>query len=280
MRRALGKGLAQLVGEEAEGSVHELPVEAIQPNPGQPRRLFDEQALAELAGSIAEHGVLQPILVRPVGHDRYEIVAGERRFRAAVSAGLARVPVVVRPADPRTALQYALVENVQRADIRPLEAAGAYARLADEFGMGHEEIAARVGKSRAAVSNTIRLLRLPEEVRAWLDDGTLTEGHARAAMLAGDDAAVLRVARKAVAAGLSVRQTEALARGEAPEPRVPAAPPDSDWERMAGGLARHLGTAVRVKRGRRVSKLEIEFRDLDDLDRVLAAMGFDPAQVP
>ncbi|MGE0002688.1 MAG: ParB/RepB/Spo0J family partition protein, partial [Fimbriimonadaceae bacterium] len=179
MRRALGKGLAQLMGEEGEGTVHELPVAAVAPSPTQPRQSFDDADLEELADSLRQHGVLQPILVRPVGHDRYEIMAGERRYRAALIAGLATVPVVVKPADARTALEYGLIENVQRVDIAPLEAASAYRRLVSEFGLTQEAVADRVGKSRVAIANTLRLLGLPAEVQDLLATGAITEGHAR-----------------------------------------------------------------------------------------------------
>lgn len=279
MRRALGKGLAQLVGEESAGSVHELPVGALRPNPSQPRKRFAEEELAELAASVREHGVLQPILVRPVGHEAYEIVAGERRYRAAVAAGLETVPVVVRPADHRTALELALVENVQREDIGPLEAAEAYARLSTEFGMSQDEIARRVGKSRPAIANTMRLLVLPAAVRQWLAEGRLSEGHARAALMAGDGAAVERVARRALDGALTVRQTEALARGEAPQPKPPKTE-DPDWRRLAEGLSERFGAPVRLRRGAKRSRLEIEFATVEDLERVLEAMGFDPSEVP
>lgn len=278
MRRALGKGLAQLVGEESAGAVFELPLSAVRANPTQPRRRFDPEEMAELEASVREHGILQPILVRPVGHERYEIVAGERRFRAASAAGLATVPAVVRPADARTALELALVENVQREDIGPLEAAEAYARLVSEFGLSPEEVAARVGKSRSAVSNTMRLLGLPAPVRQWLAEGRLTEGHARAALTAGDEARVVWVAERSLDGALTVRQAEALARAEAPA-RRPAAPEDPDWRRIADGLSERLGAPVRFRRGAKRSRLEIEFTSVEELERVLEAMGIPASEM-
>lgn len=280
MRRSLGKGLAQLMGEESEGTVHELPISAITPSPTQPRQSFDESELEELAASLREHGVLQPILVRPVGHERYEIMAGERRFRAARLAGLASVPVVVKPADARTALEYGLIENVQRVDIAPLEAAAAFRRLVTEFGLSQDAVADRVGKSRVAVANTIRLLGLPAEVQDLLATGAITEGHARAVLGAGSEARAVCVARRAADHGLSVRQTEALARGESRAIRLPVAAPDPDWERIAERLSERLGTRVSLRQGKHRGKLEIEFTSVEDLERVLEAIGIRLDPVP
>lgn len=280
MRRALGKGLAQLMGEESEGTVHELPISAIFASPSQPRQSFDEEETEELAQSLREHGVLQPILVRPIGHDRYEIMAGERRFRAAQKAGLSTVPVVVKPADAQRALEYGLIENVQRVDIAPLEAATAYRRLVTEFGLTQDAVAGRVGKSRVAIANTLRLLGLPAEVQDLLATGAITEGHARAVLTAESEARMVWVARRAAEQGLSVRQTEALARGQGTATRLPSPAPDPDWERIADRISERLGTRVRLKRGKKRGKLEIDFESVEDLERVLEAIGISPDEMP
>src|SRR5580704_9085673 len=180
MRRALGKGLSQLIAEQYEGPTNELPVADIVPNSRQPRTVFNDEALEELAASIREYGILQPLIVRPLAEGKHELIAGERRLRAAKLAGLTSVPVIVRSAGNQSSLELALIENLQREDINALESAKAYRRLIDEFGMTQEQVADRVGKSRVSVANTVRLLRLPKRIMEGLEAGFISEGHARA----------------------------------------------------------------------------------------------------
>ena len=214
--RGMGRGLAAIlsVSEEASDSdeLRELPVELIAPNPRQPRKAFDEAALQALADSVAEQGVLQPVLVRPLAGGTYELVAGERRWRAARLAGLDKVPALVRPRDDATTLELALVENMAREDLNPVEEARACAALVEELGLRREDVGRRVGRSRVAVSNLLRLLDLPDDALAHLEAGDLSEGHGRALLLAEDHDARRRLARSAVVEGWSVRMLEARAR--------------------------------------------------------------------
>src|SRR5947199_5012387 len=180
MMRVLGKGLSQLIGEQADTTISEVLVDAIVPNQRQPRTYFKEEAVQELANSIREVGILQPLVVRPLSEGKYELIAGERRLRASKLAGLETVPVLVRAADDRTSLEMAIIENVQREDISPLESARAYRKLIDEFGLTQEQVAQKVSKSRVSVANTLRLLRLPAQIQQALESGDIQEGHARA----------------------------------------------------------------------------------------------------
>src|SRR5512143_3823260 len=211
----LGKGLGALLPGSDEAPVSgllEAPVRAIVPNPHQPRTQFDEQALRELADSIREHGLIQPLIVTRAGEDQYTLIAGERRWRAAQLAGLETVPVVVKDVAPQEMLEMALVENVQRSDLNALEEASAYKHLSEEFGLTQDQIAQRVGKSRVAIANTLRLLKLPEAIKARLADGLVTEGHARALLTVTDAAVQQRLLSQIIKNGLSVRQTEELVR--------------------------------------------------------------------
>src|SRR3954462_5049875 len=222
--RGMGRGLAAILsvtGEPGEDDLQlrDVPVELIAPNPKQPRHRFDEATLAGLAESVRQRGVLQPILVRPVPGGTYELGAGERRWRAAQLAGLEVVPALVRPADDAQALEAALIENMAREDLNPMEEARACAALVEELGLTREEVGRRVGRSRVAVSNLLRLLDLPDEVMTLLEDGELSEGHGRALLLTDDHDARRRLARTAAAEGWSVRTTEAKARAAASEPR-------------------------------------------------------------
>jgi ParB family chromosome partitioning protein len=218
-KRGLGRGLAALIPEAPElddgSQVREIPTDQIVPNPYQPRTLFDPLKMEELVASVKEHGILQPVLVRRVGHERYQLVAGERRFRAAQAAGLLLVPALVREIAEREQLEMAVVENVQREDIGVMEAARAYRRLIDEFDMTQDTVARRVGKSRSSIANTLRLLDLPEPVQESVERGELSEGHARALLMARDEAAILRAWQRVVknlGGRLSVRETEKLAK--------------------------------------------------------------------
>src|SRR5205807_6632910 len=223
-RRGLGRGLEVLLGGAAQADLAQLPVDAIHPNPRQPRRRFDHEATSGLAESIRSQGVVQPVLVRPRDKGGYELIAGERRWRAAREAGIATVPAVVREADDRDALLLALVENVAREDLSPAEEARAYAVLVDEFGLSLGELAERVGRSKPSVSNRLRLLELPDDVIAMLERGELSEGHARAVLAVPDQEGRRRLARRIVRRGLSVRAAERAARwaGAARKARVAA----------------------------------------------------------
>lgn len=260
----MGRGLDAILSVSGEGAqaaeeqLRELPVASISPNPAQPRRRFDEQALQGLADSLGEHGVLQPVLVRPRPDGGYELVAGERRWRAAAIAGLETLPALVRPREDAAALELALIENMAREDLSPVEEARACAALVEELSLTREEVGRRVGRGRVAVSNLIRLLDLPDEVLELLQDGTLSEGHGRALLLAEDHAARRRLARKAATEAWSVRVTEARARAsngrDAPARsgrRAGTRAIHPDQERAAGEIAdsleRALGAEVRVR---------------------------------
>jgi ParB family transcriptional regulator, chromosome partitioning protein len=261
----MGRGLSAILsvsGESsaAEGELRQLPVELISANPRQPRRRFDEEALQALAESLGERGVLQPVLVRPRSGGTYELVAGERRLRAAVIAGLSSIPALVRDREDSVALELALIENMAREDLSPIEEARACAALVEELGLTREEVGRRVGRSRVAVSNLIRLLDLPDEVIELLQEGVLSEGHGRALLLAEEHSQRRSLAREAAAAGWSVRVTEERARqSNAPQPsrRTPivgaasggGAHPDQEQAArdIAETLAAALGAEVRVK---------------------------------
>jgi ParB family transcriptional regulator, chromosome partitioning protein len=264
-RPGMGRGLEAIlsVSSHAENAraeeLRELPVELIVPNPNQPRRRFDQETLQALAGSLGERGVLQPVLVRPKAGGTYELVAGERRWRAARIVGLETIPALVRPREDAEALELALIENVAREDLSPIEEARACAALVEELGLTRKQVGRRVGRGRVAVSNLMRLLDLPEEAVELLQEGALTEGHGRALLLAEDHGARRRLARRAVHDGWSVRTVEARAReanaelgqdGGDPAPRR-AAPPHPDQEHAAREIADALGGAlgaeVRVK---------------------------------
>lgn len=276
MRRSLGRGLSQLLASEAPTGTT-LPVESIVPNAGQPRRIFDPEALQELAESIRIYGILQPINVRPIGEDRYEIIAGERRWRASQIAGLTEVPVSIRAADEQEVLQMALVENIQREDIGPLECARAYKRLSDEFGLTQETIADRVGKARTSVTNTMRLLNLPKKVQDGLESGKLTEGHARALLQFGTEPQMLAVYDMIVAKGLSVRDVEAKAKQEPKIKKKQKAPSISaEIQAAERALSHALAAPVRINRNANATgKITIEFFSDDDLVRIFDALGIE-----
>lgn len=291
-RSGLGRGLEALIpvapGEsDPRLPVREVAVERIAPNPQQPRTAMDPDALTELIGSVREHGVIQPLVVSELGRSefddedaveepRYQLIAGERRLRAAKAAGLERVPVVVRQSTPQQLLELAIVENVQRADLSPLEEAVAYQRLVEDFGLTQQEVATRVGRSRTAVANTIRLVELPDAVGRSLARGEITAGHARALLgLAGDDARIAAW-RRVVAEGMNVRQTESMVRAaSAPPPQGgsavrTAAVADEQALAVVAALERALGTRVRLRRGRRGrGSLTIHFYSDEELDGVL-----------
>ena len=255
----------------------ELPLDAIRPNARQPRQVFDPDELAELAFSLREVGVLQPVVVRPVaGEDAYELVVGERRWRAAAEAGLALIPALVRETSDERMLRDALLENLHRAQLNPLEEAAAYAQLLDEFGCTQDELAERIGRSRPQVSNTIRLLRLPPMVQRRVAAGVLSAGHARALLAVTDPLEQEKLAQRIVAEGLSVRSVEELVAGavERPQRRRPASPVPLP-EHVSSGATRlsdRLDTRVSVGMGRTKGRLTIEFASAEDFDRILAAL--------
>ncbi|MGD0018700.1 MAG: ParB/RepB/Spo0J family partition protein [Candidatus Limnocylindrales bacterium] len=267
----LGKGLGALIPQTSPAGVAtvEIPISRIKGNPYQPRQRVEQQALEQLAASIAVHGVLQPVLVTEI-LDGYQLVAGERRVRAAQIAGLDRVPAIVRQMAARDQLAVALVENIQRADLNAIEEAHAYRQLADEFQLTQDEIAARVGRARPTIANTLRLLELEPEVQEALADGHITEGHARA--LVGATPAIQRQLGDAVVArGLSVRQTEELVRRLRDRPDKSAtspAPADGEIERLEEDLRRALGTKVSVARSRKGGRIVIEYYSDEELSRL------------
>jgi ParB family chromosome partitioning protein len=280
--KRLGRGLEALLGPvtreaaQASGALRELPVAAIRPNPYQPRTTFNEQELQDLANSIGASGLLQPIVVRPKDAG-FELIAGERRWRAVQRLGWANVPAVVKEADDRTLLTLALIENLQRDNLSPIDEALGYQRLMDEFQVAQTEVARLVGRDRSTVSNVLRLLKLPESVRALVHAEQLSEGHARALLGLVNNAAIEKLAHEAAANGWSVREVEERVRGDAPATRRPratkAATPtaqSADARRIEDALRRRLGTDVRLtakRRGR--GNLVISYYSNDDLARVL-----------
>ncbi len=295
----LGRGLSALIGEVESfaqtqpasvspgapietksatptSGATELAIDLIRRNPAQPRKSFDDASLHELANSLKAKGVLQPILVRPDPRDegKYQIIAGERRYRAAKLAGFTRLPVLIRELDELELLEVGIVENVQRTDLNPMEEAEAYEALMRRFGRTQESLAATVGKSRSHIANTLRLLQLPEEARTLLRDGKISAGHARAALASEDASALLQ---SAADKGLSVRDVEALARsgretlpGQTPKATVAPAAPEKDVDTLAleADLARVLGLIVDIRNGANGGELRIKYRSLDQLDDV------------
>jgi ParB family chromosome partitioning protein len=284
--RGMGRGLAAILTaspSEAETELRELPVELISPNPQQPRRIFEEESLVALAASLKDRGVLQPVLVRPVPGGTYELIAGERRWRAAQLAGLDTVPAMIRPHDDAESLELALIENMAREDLNPLEAARAVAALVEELGLTREEVGRRIGRSRVAVSNLLRLLELPDDALALMADGALSEGHGRALLMAPDHDSRRRLAREAGAHGWSVRQTEARARaaagrdeGEIAANRIARAPhPDQveAAERLGEAFGRALGTDVRVTPRAKGYRVQFAFDTLDEALEAAERLG-------
>ena len=270
----LGKGLSAIFSEndtEDKNEVVTLKISQIEPNRNQPRRTFDEDALQELALSINEHGVLQPILVRPMIYGGYQIVAGERRYRASRMAGLTEIPAIVRELTDSETMQIALIENLQRSDLTTLEEAMGYQTLMDEYDFSQEDVARIVGKSRSAVANTLRLLSLPDEVKDLLEQGKLSAGHARALLIVEDDKIAVDTARKIVSDGLSVRETERLVKKT--ESAAPQKKKTSSVKKVTAytevelALTTALGTKVTVteNKNKKGGTLNIEFYDLEEL---------------
>jgi ParB family chromosome partitioning protein len=293
----LGKGLGALIpqddeapttlGDVTSSTFVELPVDSIEPNPHQPRVHFDEESLADLAASVRELGVLQPVLVRPVDGQRYQLIAGERRWRAAQRAELTMIPAIVRMTDDLGAVEQALVENLHRADLTALEEASAFQQLIDDFGLTHEQIAMRVGKSRVAITNTLRLLHLPPSIQHLVADGRLSAGHARALLGSTDRAFQEHLARRAVSQGWSVRAVEEAVKARrtepepspvAPRPSLEGPPPRASRLRPPGVLeleellSEHLSTSVAIQLGGGKGRLVVDFADLTDLERIYRRM--------
>jgi ParB family chromosome partitioning protein len=271
-RRGLGKGLEALIplAEEPAGGLAQVPVGTITANPMQPRTTLDPDALAELADSVGEHGLIQPLIVTQQGPERYQLIAGERRWQAARMAGLATVPVIIKEATPQQALELALVENIQRADLNPLEEATAYRQLVDEFGLTQEQVAGRVGKSRVAVTNTMRLLRLPSEVRQALADGAIREGHARALLALQSEEEQVLALKAVVKRAMSVRQTEELVRRLLAEPQPKEKEPVSpETQALEEDFRGTLGTKVNLYRNRKgKGRLVVHFYSEEELQTI------------
>lgn len=276
----LGKGLSTIFSEndtEDNNEAASLKISSIEPNRGQPRRSFDEQALSELCDSIREHGVLQPILVRPQIHGGYQIVAGERRYRAARMAGLTEIPAIVRELSDSETMQIALIENLQRRDLSPLEEAKGYQDLMEEYGFSQEDVARTVGKSRSAVANTLRLLGLPDAVKPLLEEGKLSAGHARALLSMESSGDIVKAADKVVGEGLSVRETERMAkRYNTPQKQTkkqPARKAPTLYKEVELSLAEALGTKVSVAANNSGGgTLCIEFYEPTELFRLTAKL--------
>jgi ParB family chromosome partitioning protein len=289
----LGRGLGALIpGEGGAGAAgyRELPIDSIQPNTMQPRERFDEEALETLTASVRELGVLQPVLVRQVGIDDYQLIAGERRWRAARRAGLTTVPALVREVEDQRSLEQALVENLHREDLNPLEEAAAYQQLIEDFGLTQEQVAARVGKSRSAVTNTLRLFQLPAAIQALIADSQLSAGHGRALLGIEQTDLVLSLAEQAVDEGWTVRRLEREVRPvdeDGPGPSTgstkPKKPPKSGGSgrgtppaalvELESLLAEHLDTSVSVTMGAGRGRIKVDFADIEDLERIYHRMS-------
>ena len=279
--RGLGKGLGALLGDttlqsQESGSFY-LPIAQVEPGLNQPRKQFDETALNDLADSIREHGIIQPLTVRRLSSGYYQIIAGDRRWRAAQLAGLAEVPAVIVEADDRKVMELGLIENLQREDLNPMEEANGYRALKEEFGLTQEEIAQRMGKSRPAIANALRLTALPALLREMVTDGDLSAGHARTLLALPTAALQEKAAQQVVTRELSVRQTEALVKALQEEEK-PAKPTAKDVQRvyledLEKDLSARWGRRVSIAAGKKKGRIELEYYDLDDLEQLLALLS-------
>ena len=279
--KGLGKGLGALMGDVSlqsqEGGSVTLPIAQVEPGLNQPRKRFEPEALADLADSIREHGIIQPLTVRRLSSGYYQIIAGERRWRAAKQAGLTEIPALIIEADDRKVMELGLIENLQREDLNPVEEARGYQVLMEEYGLTQEEVAQRMGRSRPAIANTLRLLALPKGVLKELEQGALSAGHARA-ILSAPEQVREELARQVIGQGLSVRQTEQLAKKLAAKPKAkPKAQEDgqialylADLEKRLSG---NLGRKVHIVHGRKKGRIELEYYDEQDLEALLALLG-------
>ncbi len=286
-QKGLGKGLGALLSDytapqQEESALRQLPLQKVEPNPYQPRRDFDPVALEELAESVAEHGILQPLTVRELPNGYYQIIAGERRWRAARMANLQTIPAIVIEADDRKTMELALIENLQRQDLNPVEEARGYKSLLEDYQLTQEEAARRVGKSRSAVANALRLLNLEEDILDALSGGRLTAGHARAILSVTDTAKRREAAQKVMALDLSVRQTELMCRNLNKEEKTKEEEAKlkvnyvAECEKM---LSRHLGRGVKIVSGKRKGKFELEFYGPEDLQNLYEALCTLPKEV-
>ena len=277
--KGLGRGLGALLGDftdelEKKSAYQILPIYKVEPNPDQPRHDFDEEELQLLADSITVHGVIQPLTVRETGNGYYQIIAGERRWRASRLAGLSEIPAVIIEADDRKAMELALIENLQRQDLNPVEESLGYQALISEYGLTQEEAAARVGKSRPTVANALRLLHLPDSVLDLLRQGSLTSGHARAILSLKSEKEQLEAAQKICALGLSVRQAELLCKNmsKEPKPEKEATFAVDYVAECEKSLSKHLGRGVKIVNGKRKGRFELEFYGQEDLQKLLDAL--------
>ncbi len=283
-KRGLGKGLSALIPTKTQGlsgpeaRERQLKLSEIRPGRFQPRRPISQESLKELCDSIKEKGVIQPVVVRRLPGGGYELIAGERRYRACQRLGIESIPAMIKQVGDQEALEMALVENLQRENLNPMEEARGYQRLAQEFGLTQEEMARKVGKDRSTVANALRLLALPPEVQMMVEDGSLSAGHARAVLMAEDRKRQLWLARLSVEKGLNVRQAEELARGtrgrSRPAPEKKARPLDQHLANIQSEMQRALGTKVRIMpQSKARGKLEIEYYSADDLERIMQRIG-------
>lgn len=273
MKAALGKGLGSLIPEKGTGrEILELDISAIVPNSNQPRRVFRDQALDELTQSVREKGVIQPVIVKRETVSTFQLIAGERRWRAAQKAGLKKIPAIVKDAAPAETLELALIENIQREDLTPIEAAEAFQRLIQDYDLTHDELSQKVGKDRATVTNYLRILRLPPDIKQWISEGSLGTGHAKALLQLDSPEQQLEAARKIIQKGMSVREAEALTK-RAPTRsagRKSSSVKDPHVAALEEKLKQGLGTKVTLNhRGKKGGKIEIEYYSLDELDRLL-----------
>ena len=279
----LGRGLGALLGDAAlqaqEGGSLSLPISQVEPGLKQPRKRFDDVSLADLADSIRVHGIIQPLTVRRLASGYYQIIAGERRWRAAKLAGLTEVPAVIIEADDRKVMELGLIENLQREDLNPIEEANGYRTLMEEYGLTQEEVAQQVGKSRSAVANALRLLALPDAIHLLLEEGTLSAGHARAILSVPGGDMQKKLAQKVISEGLSVRQTEALAKriaAQAEQPEQPPAPAQPDITIYIQAAERELsarfGRKVHILNGKKKGKIELEYYSTEDLNTLLETL--------
>lgn len=273
MKTALGKGLAALIPEKQKTAIAELDINTITPNEYQPRRVFKDSSLQELVASIRANGVIQPVIVRKTGENSYQLIAGERRWRAAKMAGLSTLPAIVKDVAPAESLELALIENIQREDLNPVETAEAFQRLISDFNLTHEELSKRVGKDRATVTNYLRILKLPSDIKGWIAEGALSMGHAKALLQIEEPGLQIEVARKIIHDGLSVREAEALSRRKSTPstgPRKRGTVRDPQIASLEEKLMHSLGTKVRlIHKGKKGGKIEIEYYSLEELDRLL-----------
>jgi ParB family chromosome partitioning protein len=274
MKTALGKGLEALLPEKGDEVVR-IEIEKIIPNEYQPRKVFREEALHELASSIKEKGVLQPVIVSRIGNGSFRLIAGERRWRAATIAGMKKIPALIKELSSQDAIEVALIENIQREELNPVETAEAFQRLLREFRLTQEDLSRRVSKDRATIANYLRVLRLPDEIKAFLNEGLISLGHAKALLSLDMKQKQLEAVREVLRKGLSVRETEALCRrlSQPAEPKTREKLPEV--EDLENRLTRSLGTKVRIQHKDKKGRIEIEYYSLDELDRLLEILERD-----